>query len=576
LTLLTELTEACDMVQTDEPSSLPAPADRESQAKPLYLLDEFVELTTAREVKPMLEHGLKLLVQAFGAEAGSILFPPFNLRVGAFRQEALEQVSAWEKAIAGQLCSAIWRLSKPGLPPITSRTLAGGDVTLVSSPLLSEARVIGCVSLIFPKTRTLSMTERQMLARLARGFGGMGSLLEQLHLTSQRLSQLNLFYQVGQALATTIDLNQLLKDTMELAASVLNASAASLMLIDEKTNELVFEVSHGDSSEALRSHRMGLNEGIAGWVAAHCEPTIVNDVTQDPRFNRRVDARTGFLTRSIAAVPLQIKGKTIGVLEVLNKHNEEQFDKEDIQLMLTIAGQAAIAIENARLYKSLREERDRIIKAQEEIRRELARNLHDGTVQLLAAIAMSMEHLERLLKFQPEAAYAELEALRRMVCQATRQARLVLFELRPIILETQGLVPTLRYYVEQLRESETFAIHFTADQDDPPLDPKATPTIFAIVQEAINNAKRHANARNVWLTLTTEGDTCKFSVRDDGQGFGVDTIEQDYAQRGSFGLLNMRERAELIEGKLTITSSTKLPDRGTVVTLEVPLQRRKT
>jgi signal transduction histidine kinase len=238
--------------------------------------------------------------------------------------------------------------------------------------------------------------------------------------------------------------------------------------------------------------------------------------------------------------------------------------------MSSIAAQAAIALENARLYQQVRQERDHIIKAQEDIRRELARKLHDGPVQLLSAISMSLDHLERLNEVKPEAVHNEINALRNLVRQATRDARNVLFELRPIILETQGLAAALEEYVNQLRGSETFAIHFKTIEEIG-YDPKVAGTIFSVVQEAINNIKRHANARNVWLSLEFKNHRFAVAIRDDGEGFDVEKIDTGYDRRGSFGLLNMRERAQLIEAELHIQSRLEPPNRGTTIQLILPL-----
>jgi signal transduction histidine kinase len=185
---------------------------------------------------------------------------------------------------------------------------------------------------------------------------------------------------------------------------------------------------------------------------------------------------------------------------------------------------------------------------------------------------MNIEYIGRLLKLKPEAASIELDALRNLVHRATREARMVLFELRPVILETQGLVPTLRSYVNQLQDSEKFAVHLDNGNFDLQLDLKVAGTIFSIVQEAINNVKKHANARNVWINLAVDEDQLVVGIKDDGQGFDVKATERVYDQQGSFGLLNMHERAELIEGFLVIESSQVEPERGTVVTLRVPLK----
>jgi signal transduction histidine kinase len=151
-----------------------------------------------------------------------------------------------------------------------------------------------------------------------------------------------------------------------------------------------------------------------------------------------------------------------------------------------------------------------------------------------------------------------------------RDARNILFELRPIILETQGLVAALEEYINQLRHAESFTIHFKT-VDEVGYKSKVAGTIFSIVQEAINNIKRHANARNVWVVLEQKNNRFLVSVRDDGEGFDVDKTDTGYDRRGSFGLLNMRERAELIEAELHIQSRTEMPNRGTTIQLILPL-----
>jgi len=548
----------------------------EQRAASLIPLDQFVELATHHDLEGLLTDALALMIRTFNAKAGSLIFakvPPLHVRQGEFDEESAEQIARWEKIIENRINST-WEIQTPRLSPITIHPPpSDSGLTLLTIPLLSQVKVIGSISLVFELGQEPDNYQHQVLTRFVRGVSNMAQLAEELAVTQQRLSQLGLLYQVGQAMASTFDLNKLLNDTLQLTTSVIDAAASVLMLIDEPSNELVFEVTHGVEEVVVPRKKIGLDEGIAGWVATHAEPVIVNDVSRDSRFSQEADARIGSLTRSIAAVPLQIKGKTIGILEVLNKFSTDGFDEEDLRLMLTLATQAAIAIENARLYQSLREERDRIIQVQDDVRKELSRKLHDGTVQLLAAIAMNVEHIGRLLKLKPEAVFAELDALRKLVHQATREARIVLFELRPVILESQGLVPALRSYVNQL-DSDEFAVHLDVSNFRQQLDPKVAGTIFSIVQEAINNVKKHAHARNVWLNLAVDRDQLVLGIKDDGQGFDVKAVERDYDQRGSFGLLNMHERAELIDGFLAIESSQVEPERGTVVTLRVPLRAR--
>jgi signal transduction histidine kinase len=144
----------------------------------------------------------------------------------------------------------------------------------------------------------------------------------------------------------------------------------------------------------------------------------------------------------------------------------------------------------------------------------------------------------------------------------------MIFELRPVILKTQGLEPALRSYVERLREAEDMNIHLKVEGLEKRLPARLEEICFSIIQEAINNVKRHANEENVWLTAIRRGDEFQVVVKDDGEGFDLAEVERSYDKRGKLGLLNMQERAEMIEGRLSIESAL---GKGTTITLNVPL-----
>ncbi|MGC8836811.1 MAG: GAF domain-containing protein [Anaerolineae bacterium] len=538
-------------------------------------VETLLHLTESKDLPSFLEASLRTACRVADAPAGSLLFvgtPPLRVQFGTFHPKAAEQVDRWERGVQARLESARGRQAPVPRLAIARHPLGEGLPLLLSAPILGNGALMGSLSVQVPPNVGFPEDREADLRALLTFLGEWAALLWRVQMTEHRLTQMELFLQVGQSMVSTFDLGQLLDETTEVATTIVNAAAASLMLIDTETNELVFEYAIGEKSAEVRKLRIGLNEGIAGWVATHGQPVIVNDVQKDPRFLDRVDKQSGFTTRSIAAVPLEIRGRTIGVLEVLNKLDASGFDTEDLSMLQSIAAQAAIAIDNARLYQSLREERDKIIKAQEDVRRELARNLHDGTVQLLAAIGMGLDHVERLLEVKPDAVYAELDALRRLVRQATKETRLLLFELRPVILETQGLVAALQSYVEQLQGSEEFEVSLEVVNFHERLPLQVEGTVFSIIQEAVNNIKRHAKAQHVWLRLEAQGEELVVTVRDDGVGFNVAAVEKDYDKRRSFGLLNMKERSALIDGTLTIESATSGPDRGTQVTLRVPLR----
>ena len=154
-------------------------------------------------------------------------------------------------------------------------------------------------------------------------------------------------------LNSLLNLPELLGAIIESVTGLLDAETSSLLLLDEETNELTFEVATGEAGENLREMRVPADQGIAGWVLARNEPTLIADVASDERFYGQIDRSSGFQTRSMVAVPLTIRDRPIGVIEVINKRGGAQFTARDQELALAFAAQAAVAIDNARLYRQL-------------------------------------------------------------------------------------------------------------------------------------------------------------------------------------------------------------------------------
>ncbi|MBE7438749.1 MAG: sensor domain-containing diguanylate cyclase [Spirochaetales bacterium] len=153
-------------------------------------------------------------------------------------------------------------------------------------------------------------------------------------------------------ISARLDLRQVLDTLMEKARDVMNAEASSLMLVDEETQELYFHtLKGGEESEKLRDLRLKVGEGISGWVAQEGKPVLVEDASQDPRFSRKGDAKSSFVTRSMMCVPLKISRRVLGTVQVLNKKDQQPFNSTDLRIFSALANQAAIAIENARLHE---------------------------------------------------------------------------------------------------------------------------------------------------------------------------------------------------------------------------------
>jgi diguanylate cyclase (GGDEF)-like protein len=177
-------------------------------------------------------------------------------------------------------------------------------------------------------------------------------LLRELKRTVDELQALN---EIGRALTSTLDLPEVLRLVMGRAQDLLKVSRFSLLLVDDQTHDLRFEVASGPGSEKLAAMRLPMGEGIAGWVAKEGQPVLVQDVKHDPRFAARFDALSGHATRSVIAVPLVSKGRTLGVVEVVSGDGERELTPEDLLTVRTLADHAAIAIENAQAFERIRE-----------------------------------------------------------------------------------------------------------------------------------------------------------------------------------------------------------------------------
>lgn len=166
----------------------------------------------------------------------------------------------------------------------------------------------------------------------------------------EQLSRLRVLYNISQAVRETLDLNKLLQSIMEVAKNILNAEASSLAIIDTKTNELIFTVAEGEKGRIIKEIRLKMGQGVIGWVAQKGKPLLIPDVRKDKRFFKGADEKSGFVTKSILCVPLMVRNNIIGAVEVLNRKDGSSFSSEDIELLSTLAGEAAVALENARLF----------------------------------------------------------------------------------------------------------------------------------------------------------------------------------------------------------------------------------
>ena len=382
-------------------------------------------------------------------------------------------------------------------------------------------------------------------------------------------------YKLISALSATLNYERVLETAMDLGYSTLATingnsetmiSAVLLFAEDEtKRTELHFGSARRLTRAEVRTTLPGV-DGLIGRTIDEGMPQLGKGIAKDAELGRIVSLRS---CQAAYCIPLRMGLDTYGVL-LFAHPDEDFFSTERREILDIIGGQTVVAIQNARLYRELELEKERIMDIQEEARRKLARDLHDGPTQSVAALAMRVNFARRLIEKDSKSAAEELYKIEDLARRTTKEIRHMLFTLRPLVLESQGLVAALQSMAIKMGETYNQKVQIEAEQDIvSQLEMSRQGVIFYIAEEAVNNARKHAQAAHVWIRLKQSGEELVLlEVEDDGVGFNRQEIENDYSSRGSLGLVNMRERAELVNGVINIESA---PGRGTRIRLLIPL-----
>jgi len=369
----------------------------------------------------------------------------------------------------------------------------------------------------------------------------------------RRAEQFRVISEVGQRMTSILPVDELLGWIVGLLRDTLGYYLVGIALVEG--HELVFKAGAGGVWERPGFHPPHLKvgqEGITGWVAGSGRPLLVPDVSQEPRYYSLPESDE---IRSELAVPLETKDRVIGVLHV-QSDRPHAFDDSDLALLQSLASQAAVAIENARLYEQAQQ------LAVVEERQRLARDLHDSVTQALygmtlyseaAAGQLSLGRLDRVAEHLRELQATGQEALAEM--------RLLIYELRPPVLEEEGLVGALQARLQAVEGRVGLRTDFRVTGRGQ-LSPEVEEGLYRIAQEALNNALKHAHARRITVCLRHGEGTVTLEVTDDGMGFDPATARE----RGGLGLSAMEERAAELGGQLAVGSS---PGQGTRVCVEV-------
>ncbi|MEW5867752.1 MAG: histidine kinase [Chloroflexota bacterium] len=450
--------------------------------------------------------------------------------------------------------------------------IAQGGLALIVAAPSGVLVLVGLLTIVY---LALGLFLAFISPRIATFVGPRKASRSQKETTREELERRRAIYELISALSATLNYQRVLEMALDLSANTLRGVKTSADKL--KSAALLFTADEGPSPEIQISTsrrfipsdtRLALpgTSGMIGRAIDEGVAQLSQDISSDPEISRFVSLND---CRSAYCIPLRTGLEAYGIL--LYAHPDEDFFSPDCIEVLEIAGnQAMIALQNARLYRDLEQEKERMMEIQEEARKKMARDLHDGPTQSVSAIAMRVNFARRLLERDPKAAAEELFKIEELARRTTKEIRHMLFTLRPLVLESQGLLAALESMAEKMRETYNQNVIIQADQRMvDALEMNKQAVIFYIAEEAVNNARKHAQATHIWVRLKKlRDDLSLLEIEDDGIGFNVGAVDSAYENRGSLGMVNMRERTELVNGILRLDSAV---GRGTRIQVVIPL-----
>ena len=382
-------------------------------------------------------------------------------------------------------------------------------------------------------------------------------LLEQDRALAQRNEDLALLNDVASALASSLEVDEILDRTLTRVMSYMKFESGEIFLTEEGGQELFLAIHRGDSAKAFwTKERFHQGEGVVGTVAQTGKPFITNQLHKETLFLRPAVVSAGFAC--LASIPLMARGNVIGVMNMVTR-GQRSLDKREVNLLTAIATWAGTTIENARLHRQARrlavlEERDRI-----------GMDLHDGIIQSIYAVGLALDIARMAIQEDPEQAIQKIDQAVEGLNSTIGDIRSYISDLRPRQLGGRNLREGLQRLIDEYRANTCSDALLQAPPDGLTALPVSHSTaLFHITQEALANVAKHAHAEKATVQLWTTKDRVIVEITDNGHGFDVSQTNVSLGH----GLSNMRTRAHRVGGEVEISSE---PGEGTTVLAWVPL-----
>ncbi|MEA2453221.1 MAG: hypothetical protein QOG04_1931 [Actinomycetota bacterium] len=364
--------------------------------------------------------------------------------------------------------------------------------------------------------------------------------------------------EAGMALASEHDLDALLQRIADISREVIGAGYGAVGVLGERGELARFIYSGIDKKLADNIGDLPVGRGVLGALIEEERPLRLHEISDHPRsygFPPNHPPMHTFL-----GVPIVVRDRIFGRLYLTEKQDQEDFTKDDERLALAFAAQAGVAIENAGLIEEVRSRGESLAILEERDR--ISKDLHDGVIQSIYSVGLSLQGSVGLMRQDPDTAEQRINTAIAELDNVVRDVRSYIFELQPHLVDERGLSAAIEELARDFEINTMSGIEVDVpDEAVAQLDATSQGHVIQVVREVLSNIARHARANEVYLGITTLADQIVVTVEDDGVGFDIDSV-----QRGN-GLRNIEERAARLGGTIEITPRTP---RGTRHLLTIP------
>lgn len=402
-------------------------------------------------------------------------------------------------------------------------------------------------------------------------------------LTSQELEsrqiqeserRIRAIYNLSTTLSSTLNYTKVLEEVQNIGILALRNPALEQDLISavflfRSENDMLQVATSRRLTQRDTTKSIPGKEGLLGKALQGGEPIFGGSTEHDPELAFLVAFQS---IKSSVAIPLSAGYQNFGVV-IFGCREPDAFTDEASDLLIAIGTQSSIALQNAVLYENILGEKERIVAVEEGARKKLSRDLHDGPTQTITVMTSRIKAIRSMVRAgQTQQADEKLQQIVTLAEKTVKEIRHMLFTMRPLIIEEEGLGAALHEIARRMKDTYDLNVVVTAQPEvDNYLEEIAQVSLFYVVEEAVNNARKHAQATHIQVRLLLRDNYIITEIEDDGVGFDVQaTVGDDYHRRGSLGMVSMRERVELANGELLITSR---KGKGTKIIIRISISK---